>query len=107
MPGSAAGAFSKYLGFSNEWAVLVAVGLPVVVEVLGFFLGRFLWTHGGVFIEYQLAMERDPYKVKQIEYQDEAIRLLRRMAEHAGRPCWEQLSKDDWVTAPNQRPDER
>ena len=107
MPGAAAGAFTKYLGFETWQAIVAALFVAPIVEGLGYVLGRFMWTHGGTAREYQMAMEKDPYKVKQGEYQDEAIRLLRRMVEHAGHPCREQLSKDDWATAPNRRPDER
>lgn len=69
MPGSAAGAFAKYLGFSSRWAVVIAVVVPMAVEAFGFLLGRFLWRGGGVQAEYQMALERDPYKVRQLELQ--------------------------------------
>ena len=75
LPGSAAGAFVKYLGFSSRWSVAVAILLPVVVEFGGFLLGRFLWEYGGVEAEYQAALERDPYRRAQLEYQEAALKL--------------------------------
>lgn len=73
MPGSAAGALAKYLGLSSRWAVLVAVGVPLFVEVLGFFLGRFLWEGGGVEQEYSLALQKDPYKLRQLDLQERTL----------------------------------
>ena len=75
-PAAAAGAFAKYIGFSSKWSVMIALVVPIVVEVGGFLLGRFLWEHGGVEKEYTMALEKDPYKVKQIEYQDAALERL-------------------------------
>ena len=81
-PGSAAGAFAKYLGVQSRWALVIAAVLPIVVETLGFLLGKFLWTHGGTEREYEMALLTDPYKVKQIEYQDVALERLRAI-QHA------------------------
>ena len=66
MPGAAAGAFAKYLGVHGRWAVAVAVIVPVVVEVLGFLMGRFLYRHGGVQADYRMAYEADAYKVESV-----------------------------------------
>ena len=136
MPGSAAGAFVKYLGLPVEWALGVAVLLPLVVEIFGFLLGRFLWTHGGVEEEYTLALQRDPYRVQSLKCFEAIETLLRemkddrrtgkpfsamsdaasaeilRLLEQACRPCWERLAervKDyEWADSAwrNPRPDE-
>ena len=76
LPSSAAGAFAKYLGMQSRWSVVVAVILPLLIETAGFLLGRFLWTHGGTEREYEMALLTDPYKVKQVEYQDMALERL-------------------------------
>lgn len=78
MPGAAAGAFAKYLGVGGRWAVAVAVIVPVVVEVLGFLMGRFLYRHGGVRADYKMAYDADPYKT-------ESIAELRRIRETLDR----------------------
>ena len=66
MPGAAAGAFAKYLGVGGRWAVAVAIIIPVLVEVAGFLMGRFLYHHGGVEADYRMALEKDPYKVESL-----------------------------------------
>ena len=66
-PGAAAGAFAKYLGVSSKWSIIIAVLIPAVVETIGFFLGRFLYDRGGVFTEYQMALDRDPFKIQSLE----------------------------------------
>lgn len=78
-PAAAAGAYAKYLGFSSRWSIAIAIGVPMFVELFGFFLGRFLYDKGGVEAEYTLAMRKDPYKVAQMEYQEEALKLLREL----------------------------
>lgn len=104
MPGAAAGAFTKYLGFTTLEAVSAAVLIAPLVEGIGYLLGRFMWRHGGTEREYQLALERDPFRRGSLEAFAEMIRLL----QQAQRPCWERFAaKDDWATAPNRRPDER
>lgn len=80
-PAAAAGAYAKYIGLSSRWSVAIAVGVPVFVEVFGFFLGRFLYDKGGVFEEYRLAAEKDIYKVRQMAYQDEALKILREIRD--------------------------
>lgn len=62
MPASAAGAYALYLGVSKRWSVVIAMLVPILGEGLGFLLGRFLFNHGGVEAEYQMSMDRDPYK---------------------------------------------
>lgn len=74
-PAAAAGAFAKYLGAEGRWAVIVALVVPLAVELAGFVLGRFLYEHGGVEQEYQMALDRDPFKRRSLE-QFEAIRRL-------------------------------
>ena len=106
-PAALGGGFAKYLGVDNWVAIVIAIVVPIAVESCGIMWGRFLYRRGAVRADYELALLMDPYKVKQVEYQDEAIRLLRRLAGHAGHPCWEQLGQNDWATAPNRRPDEQ
>ena len=79
LPGSAAGVYAKYLGMQSRWSLVIAIAVPLVVELFGFILGGFLWRHGGTTREYEMALLTDPYKVKQIEYQDETLELLREM----------------------------
>ena len=67
MPASAVGAYVLYLTGSRRWSVALALLVPVIGEVAGFFLGRFLFNHGGVEAEYQMALDRDPYKRRTIE----------------------------------------
>ena len=67
MPGAAAGAFAKYLGVQGRWAVAVAVIVPMVVEILGFLIGRFLYRHGGVRADYQMAYEMDSFKTDSVK----------------------------------------
>jgi len=62
MPSAATGAFTKYLGFETSTAIQAALIIAPLVEFLGFLLGRFMWRHGGVEKEYQLSLDRDPYK---------------------------------------------
>ena len=61
-PAAAAGGLAKYLGLQSRWAIIVAIAVPLLVEVAGYMLGRFLYDHGGVEKEYQLALDRDPFK---------------------------------------------
>lgn len=86
MPGSAAGAFVKYVGLPTEWALAVAILVPLSVEVFGFFLGRFLWEGGGVEAEYTLALQKDPYRVESLAAFKAMAALLAkiesRQAEH-------------------------
>ena len=76
LPGSAAGAFAKYLGVQSRWSLVIAAVVPVLIETAGFLLGRFLWEHGGTTREYEMALLTDPYKVKQLEYQEAALAHL-------------------------------
>lgn len=85
LPGSAAGVYAKYLGMQSRWSLLIAVLVPVCIEVCGFVLGGFLWRHGGTTREYEMALLTDPYKVKQIEYQEEALALLRQIEAEVKR----------------------
>jgi len=106
--GGAAAVANKVFNVSQEWSFAIMLLFPLVVETLGYLWGSFLWRRGGIFEEYSLALQKDPYKIKQIEYQEAAIKFLEQIAASAGRPCWERYAaKDDWATAPNRRPDER
>ena len=62
MPASAVGAYVLYLTGSRRWSVIAAALVPIIGEGLGYILGRFLFNHGGVEAEYQMALDRDPYK---------------------------------------------
>ena len=68
------GAGAKYLGLQTRWAVLLAVALPVLTEVLAVLLGR--WEHrvGATEAHYRLASEVDPYKA-------ESLALLREIRD--------------------------
>ena len=138
VPGGIAGGFAnKVLSVSPEWSLVVALVLPVVVETLGFFWGRFLWERGGVEAEYALAAQKDPFKRESLErfkaietllremkddrwtakplsaMSDAASAEILRLLEQACRPCWEGLAervKDtEWADSArrNPRPDER
>ena len=65
-PAAAGGFYSKYLGLSGRWSIVVAILIPVVVEGFGYLLGRFLYKHGGVAVDYDLAWKRDGYKLTHI-----------------------------------------
>lgn len=67
MPGAAAGAFTKYLGFETWQAILAAVLIAPLVEGGGYLLGKFMWQHGGTEREYLLAMMTDPFKRQSLE----------------------------------------
>lgn len=67
MPASAVGAYALYLGVGRKWSVALALLVPVLGETAGYFLGRFLFNHGGVEAEYRMAMDRDPYKRQSLE----------------------------------------
>ena len=81
-PAAAAGAFAKFLGVPSRWSIVIAVLVPLGIELLGYFVGRFLYNHGGVEKEYQLAADRDVFKRESLRLAAEtakearAIRLL-------------------------------
>lgn len=81
MPGAAAGALTKYLGFETWQAILAALLVAPLVEGAGFLLGRFMWHGGGVEREYQMALERDPYKRRSLERLEAIERLLTESVE--------------------------
>lgn len=72
-PAAVGGGFVKYLGADTWWSLAVAALLPVVVEGGGFLLGRYLYRHGGVEVDYALALAKDPYR-------NESLTLFRRIA---------------------------
>lgn len=82
LPGSAAGVYAKYLGLQSKWSLVIAVVVPLGIELFGFVLGGFLWRHGGTTREYEMALLTDPYKTEQIRYQGEALRLLKEIEYH-------------------------
>lgn len=96
-PSAAAGAFTKYLGFETGTAILAAVLVAPVVEGVGYFLGKFMWQHGGTAREYQMSLDRDPYKLRQLALQERTLAVereiaatlmrLRAMAERAESPA--------------------
>lgn len=109
MPGAAAGAFTKYLGFETYQAVLAALLIAPIFEGGGYLLGRFMWEHGGTEREYQMSLDRDPWKRQSLAAYADMIRLL----EQACRPCWERVADpakgNEWAESVqrNPRSDER
>lgn len=81
MPGAAAGALTKYLGFETWHAILAALLLAPIFEGAGYCLGRYMWQHGGTEREYQLALLRDPFKRQSLERFEEIVRLNQRSLE--------------------------
>jgi hypothetical protein len=81
MPGAAAGAFIKYVGFEVWQAILAALLVAPLVEGLGYLLGRFMWQHGGTEREYFLAMTRDPFKRQSLERFEAIEKLLREIRD--------------------------
>ena len=77
MPGAAAGAFTKFLGFETWQAVLAALVIAPIVEGAGYLLGRFMWQHGGTEKEYEMALQRDRFRRESLE-RFEAIENLMR-----------------------------
>ena len=77
MPGAAAGAFVKYLGFEVWQAVLAALLVAPLFEGGGYLLGRFMWRYGGTEREYTLALLRDPFKRQSLERFEAIEKLLR------------------------------
>ena len=79
-PAAMGGGFAKFLGVENTTAIGIAIALPVIVETFGTLWGRFLYHRGAVQADYELAMLMDPYKVKQIAFQDESLAAFKAMA---------------------------
>ena len=50
--------------------------MPLLIEALGFLLGRYLWERGGVEAEYDLALQKDPFR-------RESLRLAAETAKEA------------------------
>ena len=80
-PAAAGGFYSKYLGLSSRWSIVVAILIPVVVEGFGYLLGRFLYKHGGVAVDYALAWQRDGYKLTHIATLERIEASLKAAAE--------------------------
>ena len=80
IPGAAAGAFIKYVGFEVWQAVLAALVVAPLFEGAGYMLGRFMWQHGGTEKEYFMAMTRDPFKRQSLERFEAIETLLREIA---------------------------
>lgn len=79
-PGAAAGAFAKYLGVQSRWSIVIAITIPILVEIGGFLLGKFLYDRGGVSAEYELALRADPFRMASLEHAKatrEDVRLTR------------------------------
>ena len=81
MPGAAAGAFTKYLGFETYQAILAALLVAPIVEGAGYLIGRFMWRHGGTEREYQMALDRDPFKKQSLERFEAIEKLLREIRD--------------------------
>ena len=82
VPGGIAGGFAnKVLAVTPEWSLAVAILIPFVVESLGFFWGRYLWNRGGVLAEYQMALDRDPFKKQSLERFEAIEKLLQEIRD--------------------------
>mgnify|MGYP001559578808 FL=1 len=77
MPGAAAGAVTKFLGFETWQAVLAALVIAPIVEGAGYLLGRFMWQHGGTEKEYEMALQRDRFRRESLERFEAIEKLLR------------------------------
>ena len=62
MPAAAVGAYVLYLGQPKWVSVVAAVVAPVLIEVVGTLIARFLYHHGGQAADYQMAYDTDPWK---------------------------------------------
>lgn len=111
MPGAAAGAFTKFLGFEVWQAILAALLIAPIVEGTGYLLGRFMWEHGGTEKEYEMAIQRDRFRRESLGRFEAIEKLLHQVAASLGRPCWERdpAKGNDWAESArrNPRPDER
>lgn len=76
-PAAMGGGFAKFLGVDSWMAISIAIVIPVLVESLGIIWGRFLYQHGAVRADYELAMLMDPWKVKSLERFEAIEKLLR------------------------------
>jgi hypothetical protein len=74
MPGAAIGAYALYLGLPKWVSITAAVAGPVMIEVAGTLIARFLYDHGGQEADYQMAYEKDPFK-------KDSVAELRRIRE--------------------------
>ena len=81
MPGAAAGAFTKYVGFETWQAVLAALVIAPVVEGAGYLLGRFMWEWGGTEREYEMAIKRDRFRRESLERFKAIEKLLREIRD--------------------------
>ena len=81
MPGAAAGAFTKYMGFEVWQAVLAALLVAPLFEGAGYLIGRFMWQHGGTEKEYQMALTRDPFKRQSLERFEAIEKLLQEIRD--------------------------
>lgn len=66
-PAGVAGGLTKYLGADTAWSLAVAAGIPIVVECLGYLLGRFLYQRGGIEQDYLMALTKDPYRQESLD----------------------------------------
>ncbi len=62
MPGAAIGAYVLYLGQPKWVSITAAVAGPVLIEIIGTKIARFLYDHGGQEEDYRMAYDKDPWK---------------------------------------------
>ena len=86
-PAAAAGAFAKFLGVSSRWSILVAIVIPLLIEIFGYCLGRFLYHHGGVETEYDLALQKDPFRRESLRLAAETAKEARAIRVLAAELC--------------------
>lgn len=68
VPSGIAGGFAnKVFDVTPGWSLAIAVLMPLIVESAGFLWGKYLWERGGVLAEYQMALDRDPFKKQSLE----------------------------------------
>jgi hypothetical protein len=56
------GVGARYLGVSLWWALGLAIGIPVVIEIVAVLLGRAEHSSGATAEHYRIAAETDTYK---------------------------------------------
>ena len=86
-PAAAAAAAGKYLGLPSRWALVLAVLVPLLIEALGFLLGRYLWERGGVETEYDLALQKDPFRRESLRLAAETAKEARAIRLRAAELC--------------------
>lgn len=80
IPGAAIGAYVLYLGQPKWLSITAAVVGPILIEIIGTLIARFLYHHGGQEADYQMAYEKDPYKRDSVA----ELRAIRKALEKRG-----------------------